>query len=153
MHQTPVEAVKILVVGPIESGKSAIADFLSQHKETLSQYRPTKALRILSFERDGLNFIKNTSDQQMIGNSKALIELWDVSGNTNYSNCWPAISQDVDGILFVMDPNSKNENEMDYWHNQFAQSIKDSCCMLFIHYKTQIRGKRPKLCMYYLQIF
>ena len=67
--------VKILIIGPTQSGKTTIANYLAEKTETITKnYRPTKAVRILEFERDAPHHPKKP------GADKALIELWD--GNT-----------------------------------------------------------------------
>ena len=66
--------VKIVLVGPCQSGKTMIANFLSDATENIGgEYRPTAGARILEFEMSSLN-VNNK-------NVKAEVELWDVSGS------------------------------------------------------------------------
>ena len=65
-----------MIIGPKASGKSTIANFLAGHKQVLSEnYRPTVGCRILEFEKEG------PSNSYISGDSKIMIELWDVSGD------------------------------------------------------------------------
>ena len=48
--------VKILMVGPCQSGKTMIANFLADATETVGgEYRPTAGVRILEFELGSVN--------------------------------------------------------------------------------------------------
>lgn len=48
--------VKILMVGPCQSGKTIIANFLADATETVGgEYRPTAGVRILEFELGSVN--------------------------------------------------------------------------------------------------
>lgn len=79
--------MKILLVGPSKSGKSALASFLAGISDGAVPAQPplpTVGCRILELERSGVP-----------------VELWDVSGDQSYENCWPAIKHNADGIIFV----------------------------------------------------
>lgn len=79
--------MKILLVGPSKSGKSALASFLAGISDSAVPAHPplpTVGCRILELERGGVP-----------------VELWDVSGDQSYENCWPAIKHNADGIIFV----------------------------------------------------
>jgi Rab-like protein 5 len=66
------KTVKILVVGPSQSGKSAISDFISERNTTVSSnYRPTAGVRIIEFERDAPHNPKKPAT------TKTIVELWD----------------------------------------------------------------------------
>lgn len=133
--------MKILVIGPERSGKTAIVNHVSGFKETTtSDYKPTVALRIVEYEASGLNFNKSANpsiaNRYSGGSSKASVELWDVSGHSRYQSCWPAIMKDANGILFVFNPDVKNqEKELEAWHKGFTPStrIRDSCMLVFAH--------------------
>ena len=48
--------VKIVMVGPCQSGKTMIANFLSDATENVGgEYRPTAGVRILEFELASIN--------------------------------------------------------------------------------------------------
>eukprot|EP01012_Entosiphon_sulcatum_P034163 TRINITY_DN43285_c0_g1_i1.p1 TRINITY_DN43285_c0_g1~~TRINITY_DN43285_c0_g1_i1.p1 ORF type:complete len:206 (-),score=44.15 TRINITY_DN43285_c0_g1_i1:50-667(-) len=151
-----VERVKILLVGPERAGKSAIANYLAGFRDTpSSDYKPTVALRIHEYEATGLNFNKNTSalmsaKYSTVGSNRANVELWDVSGSPRYTSCWPAIMKDVGGIIFVFNPEMKNqERDLENWHQHFAiaNKVKDQCCLVLAHKSTpgQPQGPKPKL--------
>ena len=79
--------MKVLLVGPSKSGKSALASYLAGISDGAIPAQaplPTVGCRILELERNG-----------------APVELWDVSGDQSYENCWPAIKHNADGIIFV----------------------------------------------------
>jgi len=130
---------KVLLLGPCESGKSFLANFLSEAFETTSgNYRPTHGVRILEFETHGV--VVNGR------NTKTDIELWDVSGDRRYEACWPAISKDASAIIFVFNPEVKtHERELDSWHTHFAQDLRDSQCIVFAHQKPSSPSGKPDI--------
>ncbi|KAF6769419.1 hypothetical protein AHF37_12774 [Paragonimus kellicotti] len=88
--------LKLVVVGPTECGKSCLCNLLSESVEQVTEeYRPTCGVRIIEYEL-------NTT----IANKpcKVELELWDLSGNKKYENCWPACFKGSHGIIFVHNP-------------------------------------------------
>lgn len=68
--------VKILMIGPMQAGKSTIANFIADREDiSSSYYRPTVATRVLEFEKEA------PKNPRRPGSEKVLIELWDVSGD------------------------------------------------------------------------
>ncbi|XP_023326372.1 intraflagellar transport protein 22 homolog isoform X2 [Eurytemora carolleeae] len=122
--------VKILVVGPSQSGKTLISNFLSDATENMQgKYRPTVGVRILEFESSNLDINKKSG--------RAEVELWDTSGSGNYESCWPAIQKDAHGIVFVFNPdNSAHVKQLDSLYQALVQStsMQDSNCVVFAHY-------------------
>eukprot|EP01006_Ploeotia_vitrea_P023454 TRINITY_DN55947_c0_g2_i1.p1 TRINITY_DN55947_c0_g2~~TRINITY_DN55947_c0_g2_i1.p1 ORF type:complete len:200 (-),score=18.95 TRINITY_DN55947_c0_g2_i1:165-764(-) len=138
----PTEKVKLLVIGPERSGKSTISNFLAKFRDKPSaEYKPTVALRILEYEAENLNFNKQIGATRgyTTGSSRAAVELWDVSGHhQRYQSCWQSIMKDANGIIFVFNPDIKNqEKELEMWHKSFAMplKIKDHCCLVLAHYQ------------------
>ncbi|KAG7392462.1 Intraflagellar transport protein 22 [Phytophthora boehmeriae] len=115
-------ALKILVVGPKEAGKSTIANFVAEHSDRLGgqeRYQPTVGVRILELEK-----------------GKANVELWDVSGDQNFEACWPAIMKDADAVILVYNPESHvHESEAMLWYEWFMQNsgLDTSQCLVFEH--------------------
>ncbi|EDV21587.1 uncharacterized protein TRIADDRAFT_59732 [Trichoplax adhaerens] len=120
------------MVGPCDSGKSVIANSLAEATDlTGGNYRPTKGVRILEFECNGL---RNSSNRTL----KADVELWDCSGNSDYESCWPAMWKDTHGVIIVYNPDNLDHNgEISKWYTHFIsqQGLRDSQCMLFAHLK------------------
>ena len=112
--------VKILMVGPAETGKSTLANMLADISEGPSgSYRPTKGCRIVEFEKDVPLAVK----KQFAG--KIFVELWDCSGDLEYEKCWPAIQKGTQGIIFVYNPKNQNcEKDMEFFINNFAKASK-----------------------------
>lgn len=47
---------------------------------------------------------------------KVDLQLWDISGDKRYRNCWPAIFKGVHGIVLVYNTNKRNHaEELDEW--------------------------------------
>ena len=108
--------VKILLIGPLKSGKTAVANLLAEYQDTLVQtYRPTVGCRVLEFEKE----LKEKHD----GSGRVLIQLWDVSGDPKYEKCWPAIQRNTNGIIFVYDSSIAADTDMDYWIKGFSKEM------------------------------
>lgn len=73
------QSVKILMIGPVQAGKSTISNFLADREDILqATYRPTAGVRIVEFEKEA------PKNPRRPGQEKVLIELWDVSGDVKY---------------------------------------------------------------------
>jgi len=140
-----------LILGPQQTGKTCIANFLASHQEQPpSEYKETVACRILEYEVDGLNFNRQVGARSFGGSAKGSVELWDISGNHRYQSCWPAIQKDADGLIFVLNPELRaQEKEVEQWYKNFTGStgIKDVCCLIMAHRKDPSAPKadKPKL--------
>jgi Rab-like protein 5 len=76
--------IKLLVVGPLKSGKSTIANIIGEIADGLGDiYRPTHGLRVVECERDPPPAVASFG--------KINLELWDVSGDFKYEKCWAPI--------------------------------------------------------------
>ncbi|KAG5470320.1 hypothetical protein LSCM4_03015 [Leishmania orientalis] len=149
------EKIKILVVGPLKSGKTTITNFLSGTRETpTSKYYETNPLRIVEteVELDSLRL----SDRRVVfsgGDAKtkrAVVQIWDLSGSSKHQAGWPAVANKADGIIFVFNPAVKNgEKELSLWHKTFAVNqseldahgnvairVQDKHCLVFAHHST-----------------
>jgi len=123
---------KILVLGPCESGKTVISNFLSDATETSGgEYHPTQGVRILEFECNGIEISPGKT-------ANCEVELWDCSGNHKFSTCWAAFQKDTNGVLIVYNPDQANQDkELETWYTQFvhSQGLKDSQCIVFAHHR------------------
>ncbi|KRW99354.1 P-loop containing nucleoside triphosphate hydrolase [Pseudocohnilembus persalinus] len=135
------QTVKILVIGPTQSGKSALSNFIAERQDAIGQnYIPTNGVRILEFEKEG------PSNPRKPGQTSVLVELWDVSGDSKYSRCWPAIQKGAQGIILVFNPdNPKHQNEIESWVESFPKKIgiPANQCTCFAHHPSgrPIKGK------------
>ncbi|ERE76304.1 rab-like protein 5 [Cricetulus griseus] len=68
---------KILFVGPCESGKTVLANFLTESSD-ITEYNPTQGVRILEFENPHV-----TSNNKGTG---CEFELWDCGGDSKPKN-------------------------------------------------------------------
>jgi len=134
--------LKIITVGPRESGKTIVTDFVCNSSKTHignsdKRYNPTVGCRILEYEAN---------------NGRTAVELWDCSGDQRYEHCWAAfvqgkhgvdaqyqrsgrLKQDVvDGVILMYNANeAAQENEVVLWYEHFVQrcGISDFKCMIF----------------------
>ncbi|CAH8555490.1 unnamed protein product [Heterobilharzia americana] len=108
--------LKLVVLGPNESGKSYICNFLSETVDQITgDYYPTSGVRILEYEQK----LKVKGKPVKIE-----VELWDVSGDRKYEACWPAIFKGAHGVVFVYNPDkSHHEEELNEWYQTFPQSL------------------------------
>mmetsp|Transcript_2229 Transcript_2229/g.4092 ORF Transcript_2229/g.4092 Transcript_2229/m.4092 type:complete len:193 (-) Transcript_2229:137-715(-) len=108
---------KVVIVGPSEAGKSVIANVIAEAAEAASEaYRPTAGVRILECESEVRS-----------GSARVTVELWDVSGDTKYQKCWPAIKKDAVGAILVYNPEKQNhEQEIEQWFQWFPRTMNMS---------------------------
>ncbi|XP_076434795.1 uncharacterized protein LOC143274759 isoform X2 [Babylonia areolata] len=119
-----------VVRGMVQCGKTVICNFLADATEVSGgDYRPTQGVRILEFEVNGLS---------VPGRSSVDVELWDCSGDNKFEACWPAITQDAMGVIFVYNPDQPNhDQDLEKWYKFFGsqKSVKINGCMVFEHHK------------------
>ncbi|XP_054065253.1 intraflagellar transport protein 22 homolog isoform X3 [Rissa tridactyla] len=131
---------KVLLVGPRESGKSVLANFVSESTEGIGSYSPTQGVRILEYEKPNLN-----------GNSKGAgcrFELWDCSGDQKFETCWPALMKDSHGVIIIFNPELPSHlKEIEMWYSCFVQQqpLLDSQCLLVAHHKPGSAGDTENL--------
>ena len=120
----------VLIVGPTQSGKTTIADFIAGSlMEPIPEYEPTVGVRIREVLVPANRPIPGEGD-------KIEIELWDVSGDrrfsfltlhlyvfllpfdTNrYQDGWPAIWKDADAVILVYNGDEpQQEKELEFWY-------------------------------------
>jgi Rab family, other len=131
------ERMKVAVVGPSKSGKTCIANFLSGTRDTPTvEYKETSPLRILETVVEGVR----TGGKRNVGRgTRITVELWDVGGSSKFQACWPACYQNVDALIFVMNPEVRNqEKELELWFKSFAQPAKiaEKHCLVFCHHSS-----------------
>ena len=132
--------LKIIVVGPPNSGKTEISDLLSDvSKGFQGNTKPTIALRILEFSTtidvDGMQ-------------SNISVQLWDTSGDEKYSAAWPAIAKNADGAIIVYNANDKNQGKLiENYVKKFCQDVSPIQCLVVANRIGESEGKptRPKL--------
>ncbi|CAH0380982.1 unnamed protein product [Bemisia tabaci] len=109
-----VHKLKIVLVGPCKAGKSTVANFLSSNSEnSFPEYRPTKGVRILEFEK-----------KDVVGSGTIEIELWDTSGDHGYAVCWPAIQYRAHGVILMFDPKIDNhKSELLFFYQAFVAQL------------------------------
>ncbi|XP_073956327.1 intraflagellar transport protein 22 homolog isoform X3 [Choristoneura fumiferana] len=85
--------LKILLIGPSASGKSLIANFISESTniEEAGAPKATQGVRIVEFELSNINV-----NDKIYNND---IELWDCSGDHRFESCWPALRVGVQGVI------------------------------------------------------
>jgi small GTP-binding protein len=124
--------MKIVVVGPVGSGKSTISNYLAGSKDSLitEKYSPTIGVRILEIE------------VKLEGSNDINVELWDASGDTSFEGCWRAIMADSDGVLLVYNPDAPSQDQqiMD-WFEFFVRKngLKDEQCVVLVSFRTYDR--------------
>ncbi|XP_027717920.1 intraflagellar transport protein 22 homolog isoform X2 [Vombatus ursinus] len=130
---------KILFVGPCESGKTVLANFLTESSD-ITEYNPTQGVRILEFE-----------NPQVASNNKGIgceFELWDCGGDTKFESCWPALMKDSHGVVIIFNADIPSHlKEIEMWHSCFVQQqlLQDSQCLLIAHHKPGSGGDKGNL--------
>ncbi|CAD6198579.1 unnamed protein product [Caenorhabditis auriculariae] len=113
---------KILVVGPPKAGKTLISTFLGEYMgddstefelEFYDSYRATKGVRIVEFESQEFSVEGNRMEIE--------VQLWDVSGDIKYEDCWPAIKEGVHGVILVANPDEHQGADLQMWYEEFIE--------------------------------
>lgn len=61
------------------------------------------------------------------------VELWDAGGDHSFEGCWPAIADNVQGVLCVFDPRSLSQsNEVRLWCEWYAKQGRLSSSQVLI---------------------
>ncbi|XP_069729841.1 intraflagellar transport protein 22 homolog isoform X2 [Phaenicophaeus curvirostris] len=126
-----------------KSGKSVLANFVSESIEGIGSYSPTQGVRILEY------------DVNVNGNSKGGVcrfELWDCSGDQKFETCWPALMKDSHGVVIVFNPELPSHlKEIETWYSCFVQQqrLLDSQCLLIAHHKPGSVGGTEDLSLAY----
>eukprot|EP01136_Pigoraptor_vietnamica_P010270 Opistho-1_new@3312 len=133
---------KVLVVGPSQAGKTVISNFLADLSDSVvGDYKPTQGVRILEFDRE----LPSAGRQRSV---TAQVELWDVSGDSRFEACYPAILKDAIAVVLVFDPEDKSQTAaIENWHSRFVYQtgLKDNQCIVFAHRSTQSGSGKVKL--------
>ncbi|XP_063812119.1 intraflagellar transport protein 22 homolog isoform X1 [Pseudophryne corroboree] len=133
---------KVLVVGPSECGKTALANFIADATEYIGgEYSPTQGVRILEFECPSVNGNKGLGCE---------VELWDCGGDHKFESSWPALMKDSHGVIIVFNADIPSHlKEIEMWHINFIQQqrLQDSQCLLIAHVKpgSGDQAERPHL--------
>ena len=102
--------VKVVVVGPSKSGKTAISNYIADavpnaDHPSMAPSKPTVGCRILEFDRQV---------RRGAGQTNVSVELWDTSGDRKYEDVWPAICQNGIGLVLVADGEQPGD-DLEQW--------------------------------------
>ncbi|XP_011176155.1 intraflagellar transport protein 22 homolog [Solenopsis invicta] len=122
-----MHTLKLVMIGPTESGKTTIANFLADATEISYDYHPTQGVRILEFEIKDIEINNERISKDL--------ELWDCSGNYKYKNCWPAMRKDVHGVILVYSAKTQDSSKkLKEYYDYFVSGAKlgpNSCVIFF----------------------
>lgn len=123
-----MQALKLVVIGPLESGKTTVSNFLADASEIPYNYYPTYGVRILEVEAQGIIVNNKTVSKD--------IEIWDCSGDLKFKTCWPAIRKDLHGVILIY--NAKKQDclkEMQEFYDYFVVQTKlgPDMCVIFCY--------------------
>ncbi|KAI3381692.1 hypothetical protein SNEBB_004587 [Seison nebaliae] len=110
-------SLKICVLGPKESGKTTLSNFLYNDEVNISQnYIKTEGVRILDIHQR----------YSEIQSTPLHINIWDCSGNSpKYQRVWNTFKKNCNGIVFVYNPeNSTHGQAMDDYYRYFVENNK-----------------------------
>ncbi|XP_014300024.1 intraflagellar transport protein 22 homolog [Microplitis demolitor] len=134
-----MKPVKIVIIGPVASGKTMIANFLADATGMAYDYRPTQGVRILEFDVLDVD-VKNKK-------VKVDIELWDCSGDDKFEDCWSAIKKDIQGLIFVYNKKTDEQvQELEKFYNYFVlkSQLEPKDCVVFFFESDKQAGDAPK---------
>uniref|UniRef100_A0A914DL51 Rab-like protein 5 n=1 Tax=Acrobeloides nanus TaxID=290746 RepID=A0A914DL51_9BILA len=123
---------KILILGPVKGGKTAISNYLADSAEVIGKdYRPTQGVRIVEFESNELELDGERVDAE--------VELWDCSGDRKFESCWPAIRHGTNGAILVVNPEQATGEQLLLWYNEFVQKIglRQEHVLVLLHHTSE----------------
>ena len=126
---TELLKAKILLGGPCESGKTILANFLTEASD-ITEYNPTQGVRILEFENPRV-----TSNNKGAG---CEFELWGHGSDPESESCWPALMKDSHGVVIIFNASILSPlKEIEMWCSCFVQQqfLKNTPCLLITHHK------------------
>ena len=112
-QQTDV-TLKVAVIGPSRCGKTRLANqlsalpLLSTSLAALLPYRETAGVRILHFPANVSASPVPPSTSPPLDLSVS-VELWDVSGSSDFEPCWLAVCDSLDGVVLAFDGANKQQ--------------------------------------------
>jgi Rab-like protein 5 len=132
--------LKIVFVGPPQSGKTVLADLISAASKTFQENtKPTVCLRILEF-----------AAAIEVGGLQTTIsaQIWDTSGSDAYSQVWPAIAYQADAVVVIYNAYDKAQGRLaESYAKRFIKGL-DPTVVLFVAHKighSDDKPLRPKL--------
>ncbi|KAI4501889.1 hypothetical protein M0802_003224 [Mischocyttarus mexicanus] len=123
-----MQALKLVVIGPLESGKTTISNFLADASEIPNNYHPTYGVRILEAEAQGIIVNNKTVSKD--------IEIWDCSGDYKFKTCWPAMRKDLHGVMLIYSAKKQDcLKEMQEFYDYFVTQTKlgPDMCVIFCY--------------------
>ncbi|KAH0560571.1 intraflagellar transport protein 22 homolog [Cotesia glomerata] len=143
-----MKPLKIVIIGPVATGKTTIANFLADATGMGYDYRPTQGVRILEFEASDIE-VKNKK-------IKIDIELWDCSGDHKFEDCWSALRKDVQGLIFVYNKKTDDQiEELEKFYNYFvlkSQLEPKDCVVFFFESDKQVVDAPKRLSSVFAKI-
>eukprot|EP00051_Salpingoeca_urceolata_P001542 m.41698 g.41698 ORF g.41698 m.41698 type:complete len:190 (+) comp11490_c0_seq3:134-703(+) len=133
---------KILLIGPCKTGKSTLADFLSEKAtEPSKHYRPTQGVRIQEFEAQATHPSGGRSDAVQV-------QLWDVSGDQQFKTGWAVIANGASGAVIVTDPDQPGQlEEVEPYFRYFVRDsgLRTSQCVVFANKSRFVTEDAPSV--------
>eukprot|EP00736_Rhodelphis_marinus_P007155 Rmarinus@m.5834 len=135
-------SLKIVVVGPKEAGKTALANWITGINGLQTEYTPTVGVRILQVNRE----VPTDSG----GRANVQIELWDCAGDSKFESVWPALQKGTDAAVLVYNPNDPDHTadktgQVFKWFQRFIipMGMKESQCLIFAHQNPRNQAPGP----------
>lgn len=123
--------LKILIIGPSGCGKTCVANYQAEKTDPIEKvYKPTIGARILEFEKTVCHMRCPTGE-------KWTCQLWDLSGDSRFEKCWPAVTTNTNGIMIFYNGDIKlNDEEFLGWIKVFPHklNIAPNYCLGFAHH-------------------
>jgi GTPase SAR1 family protein len=122
------------MVGPCNAGKTRLANQMLGMD--VPSHDPTKGVRILEIDCD-INLNRQDLEVNM--------ELWDVSGNSEYDACYQAVCQKLQGLIVVYNPDAGQANEVAVWLSWFCTQANLKADQVLVLAHSDNEEKRPHI--------
>jgi Rab-like protein 5 len=116
---------------------------MSESLGTNSDYHPTQGVRILEFERQITADPKKTKKWVK---ENVEVELWDCGGDISLLS---GVANDANGVIFIANADSKNENELNEWQGLFPNLKPQQLCIFANRHLVLPNKPKYKTGLYY----
>lgn len=125
------KTLKILIIGPSNSGKTCVSNYLAGRANPIQKtYIPTQGVRCLEFEKTVYHSRHPTGEIWTC-------QIWDMAGDSKFESCWPAIQNYTNGVIICYNGDIKqNDEEFLGWIKCFPHkmNIAPCYCIGFAHH-------------------
>ena len=123
----PAYTLKLLVIGNEQIGKTKFCNLFT-NTQSKTSYEATVGCRIIEYDTN-INGI--SIDNKYTEQFDVTLEIWDVSGDLKYKDCWNAMKKDCHGIIICYDYSKMDITDITMFYDNFMnKSLASKQCLI-----------------------